>query len=109
MIEDILEPDEIIVRELPFSEEIDNEKYNELAVTNKRLLWYKRKGLIFKKDSCNSIGFNQLSNVKFLEKGVLRKKGVLQFFLKDGKSDFPPLVGNPSEIKYLYQHIVSKL
>ena len=109
MIEDILEPGETIVRELPFSEKIDGEKYDELAITNKRLLWYKRKGLIFKKDSCNSISFNQLSNVQFLEKGVLRKKGVLQFFLKDGKSDFPPLIGNPSEIKYLYQHIVSKL
>jgi len=63
LLEDVLERDEVIVKRLPFSEEIDNEKYNELAVTNKRLLWYKRKGLIFKKDSCNSIGFNQLSKI----------------------------------------------
>jgi len=108
LLEDILEPEEVIITRLPFSEKINGEKYDELAVTNKRLLWYKRKGLLFKKDSCNSISYNQLSNVKFLEKGVLRKKGVLELYLKDGSS-LPQLEGKPSEIKYLYQNIVSKL
>ena len=108
MLEDVLEPDEVIITRLPFSKKINGEKYDELAVTNRRLLWYKRKGLLFKKESCYSTSYNQLSNVKFLEKGVLRKKCVLELHLKDGSS-LPQLKGNPSEIKYLYQNIVSKL
>ncbi len=55
MLEDVLERDEVIVKELPFSEEIDGEKYNELAVTNKRLIWYKRKGWCDEPDTFSSI------------------------------------------------------
>ena len=106
MIEDILEPKEVIITRLPVHHEVNGQKYDELAVTNKRLIFYKRKGIIFKKDTCSSIGYSQLGNVLFKEKGVLRKKGELSLILRGGKPF--TIEGKPSEIKYIYQNIVSQ-
>ncbi len=107
MLEDILEPSETIIFRQHFETEVENEKYNELALTNKRVIVYKRKGLVFKKDSLSSVPLSNINNVKFLEKGVIRKKGVLELDILKGK--FPPLVGKPSEIKYIYQQILNHI
>jgi len=106
MIEDVLESKEMIIVKLAVNHEAQGQKYDKLAVTNKRLIFYKRTGLIFKKDTCSSIGYSQLGNVNYKEKGVIRKKGELTLILKGSK----PIIieGKPSEIKYIYQNIVSQ-
>lgn len=106
MIEDILESKEVIITKLGVNHEIEGQKFDELAVTNKRLIFYKRTGLIFKKDTCSSVGYSQLGNVNYKEKGVIRKKGELTLILNSGKSF--TIEGKPSEIKYIYQNIVSQ-
>lgn len=103
MLEDILEPKEVII----FKQSFSYEKFNELAMTNKRIVFYKRTGLIFKKDNTSSIPLKNIDSVHFHEKGVLRKKGVLELNL--GRGDPIGLEGHPSEIKYLYNKILSNL
>ena len=107
MLEDILQPQETIIFRQHFETEVENETYNELALTNKRVILYKQKGLIFKKDSLSSVPLSSISNVKFQEKGVIRKKGILELDILKGQ--FPPIEGNPSEIKYIYQQILNHI
>ena len=107
MLEDVLESKEVIVFHKPLDIEFNGEGYNELALTNKRVLFYKRTGLVFKKDNTSSIPLSNVNNVKFLEKGVMRKKGILEIDI--GKSKPIPLIGNPSEIKYIYQKLLSSI
>lgn len=106
MLEDVLEPKEVVIFHEPFELEFVGDSYNELALTNRRVIFYKRTGLIFKKDTCSSIGYSQLGNVNYKEKGVIRKKGELILVIKGSK----PIIieGKPSEIKYIYQNIVSQ-
>ena len=103
MLEDVLEPNETII----FREEIPVEEYQEMAMTNKRIILYRRTGLIFKKDDVSSIPLKSISNVKFHEKGVIRKKGELT--MEIGKEEPLTLEGNLSEIKYVYNKILSNL
>ena len=107
MLEDILEPKETIIFRKHFDVEFNKNNYNELALTNKRVIFYKRTGLVFKKDNTFSVPLSNISNVKFLEKGVLRKKGVLGIDIGSGKPI--ELIGNPSEIKYIYQKLLSSI
>ena len=105
MLEDLLEPQEMIVFREEFSDlEYADEIYHELAISNKRVLFYRRTGLLFKKDKSASISLANIQSVNFHEKGVIRKKGLLQIHL--GKSVIP-LEGKLSEIKHLYQNLVS--
>ena len=108
MLEDILAPKEVIVFRQPYDRlEVHDEIFDELAITSQRIIFYKRTGLIFKKDNSSSIGLSNISGVKFSEKGVIRKKGVMEVYLKD--NSILPIEGNASEMKYLYQNLVSKI
>lgn len=107
MLEDILEPKEVIIFKQPFRFEFHGAKFDELAMTNKRIVFYKRTGLVFKKDNTSSTPLKNIGSVHFHEKGVMRKKGILE--LDIGRGDPIELQGNPSEIKYLYNKILSNL
>ena len=107
MLEDVLEPKEVIIFHEPFELEFAGDSYDELALTNRRVIFYKRTGLIFKKDNNSSIPLSNVNNVKFLEKGVIRKKGVLEIDI--GKNKPIELAGNTSKIKYIYQKLLSNI
>jgi hypothetical protein len=107
VLEDILEPKEVIIFKQPFDFEYNGSSFNELAMTNKRIVFYKRTGLIFKKDNTSSTPLKNINSVHFQEKGVIRKKGILEIDL--GRGDPIGLEGNPSEIKYIYNKILSNL
>ena len=107
MLEDIIEAKETILFKKPFDFEYNANKFNELAMTNKRIIFYKRTGLIFKKDNTSSTPLKNINTVHYAEKGVIRKKGVLEIEL--GRGGFIPLEGNPSMMKYLYNKILSNL
>ncbi|MGI0047849.1 MAG: hypothetical protein ACREBB_11795 [Nitrosotalea sp.] len=107
MLEDHLAPNEVIVFRQPQEVEFKNEVYDELAITSQRIIFYKRTGLLFKKDNSSSIGLSNIGGVKFHEKGVVRKKGVMEVHLKN---DNPlQIEGNASEMKYLYQNLLSRI
>ena len=84
--------------------EYNEESYDELAITTKRVIFYKRTGLVFKKDKGSSISLHNIESVDFHEKGVLRKKGELTIQLKDSSI---PIVGKLSEVKHLYNNLIS--
>jgi hypothetical protein len=73
-----------------------------LLVTNKRILLYARRGLVFKSDDVVSIKLEELQRVKYKERGVIGKTGVLEVH---GKT-LLQLEGNPAEMKTLYQQIL---
>jgi len=77
-------------------------KMYELLVTNKRLLLYAKRGLVFKSDDLVSIKLDELQGVKYKERGVIGKTGILEVH---GKTVLQ-LEGTPSAIKALYQQIM---
>lgn len=77
-------------------------KLYELLVTNKRLLLYARRGLVFKSDDVVSIKLDELQGVKYKEKGVIGRIGILEIH---GKTRIQ-LEGHPAEMKTLYQQIL---
>jgi hypothetical protein len=74
----------------------------ELLVTNKRILLYARRGLVFKSDDVVSIKLEELQGVKYKERGVIGKTGILEV---QAKTLFQ-FEGNPAEMKTLYQQIL---
>jgi len=77
-------------------------KEYELLVTNKRLLLYARRGLLFKSDDVISIKIEELQGVKYRERGVIGRTGIIEVH---GKTIFQ-LEGKPAEMKTLYQQIL---
>lgn len=105
MLEDVLEAQEIIVfRSVISGLEYEHETYDELAITNKRIVFYKKTGIVFKKDKSASISLANIQSINFREKGVIRKKGVLEIHLV---KSIIPLEGKLSEIKHIYQNLIS--
>ena len=76
----------------------------ELIVTNKRLLLYARRGLIFKKDDLISIKMTDIQNVMYREEGIISKKGVLIVDLMNRRIS---LYGRADDMKVAYQNIMS--
>lgn len=106
MLEDLLLPNE----EVRFRKEIPNfkvsgEVYGELIITNKRIIFYKRNGLIFKKDISETIGLSKIDGLKFVEKGRINKKGLIEIY---GPIEHT-IVGKLDETKHLYQALSQKI
>lgn len=105
-LEDLLLPNEEVRyrREIP-NFKVSGEVYGELIVTDKRIIFYKRSGLIFKKDISETIGLSKISGLKFKEKGIISKKGVIEIhgpikLTIEGKLD---------DARYLHQTLVEKI
>jgi len=77
-------------------------KEYQLLVTNKRILLYSRRGLLFKSDDLISIKLDEIQGIKYREKGVIGRTGIIEI---QGKTNFQ-LEGKPSEIKALYNQIL---
>jgi len=107
MLEDLLESNEAILYRHPYNTEFRGDRYNELVVSSKRIIFYKREGLIFKKDQSAIVGLSNINSIKFKEKGVLRKKGILEIVLREGTGF--PLVGDASAMKHLYHSLMSRI
>ena len=108
MLEDLLLPNEVIVFSQEFSGlEVGNQIFDNLAITNNRIIFYKRTGLIFRKDHVATIGLSKITGMQFKEKGVISKKGVVTLHLKE-ENDME-LVAGLSTMKYLYQSLASKI
>lgn len=73
-----------------------------LLVTNKRLLLYARRGLLFKSDDVVSIKLEELHGIKYKERGIISRTGMIEIH---GKTLFQ-LEGPPSEMKTLYQQVL---
>lgn len=74
----------------------------ELIVTNKRILLYSRRGLIFKSDDVITIKLDEVRGIKYKEQGLIGKKGIVEIH---GKT-LMQLEGPAAEMKALYQQLL---
>lgn len=107
MLEDLLESNEAILYRHPYDTEFRGDRYNELIVSSKRIIFYKRTGLLFKKDQSAILGLSNINTIKFKEEGILWKKGVLEIVLREGTGF--SLVGDASAMKHLYHSLMSRI
>ncbi len=77
-------------------------KVYELILTDKRVLLYAKRGLVVKKDDVVTQKLDELQGVKYIEKGLISKRGVIEIQSKT-KMD---LEGPAEAVKVLYQQIM---
>jgi hypothetical protein len=73
-----------------------------LYITNRRVIGHKIKGFIFKKDKVFSVALEEIANLKYEEKGLVHKKGVLVIETVDQKMPFE-FEGGMEDVKVVWQ------
>ena len=99
----LLSPDESIVYQSPHLIEFLGEKYS-FYITTRRLIWYKRDGLIFKKDNFMSIIINNITDIKFKEEGIIRKIAIISVEMENKTREFS---GKLKDMRGLYNELQS--
>lgn len=83
-----------------------NVKYGDtdykVIVTNKRIILYAQRGLLLKKDDVVTIKLDELQGMKYKEKGLVGKTGIIEVH---GKT-LVYLTGPAGEMKTLYQQLL---
>jgi len=100
-LEDFLMPGESIRYRSPEMVEYQGDTY-EFCITDRRLIWYKRAGLIFKSDRVIAENIGDVEGIKFIEKGVLSKKGIIQITTARKKLEFS---GPKNAMMAIYQEL----
>ena len=72
-------------------------------ITDQRILLYRRRGVLLKKDRVISERIENISTMYYGERGILRKKGVLRIETYSKKMD--PIVGKVVDIKAIWQEM----
>ena len=101
MLTDFLYPDETIVFQSNKIESLNDNFF--FYITDQRILLYRRRGVLFKKDRIISERIENIRSMQYGEKGVLRKKGVLRIETFGKKMD--PIVGKVADIKAIWQEM----
>ena len=101
MLEDFLAPGENIRYRSPEPVEFEGDRY-DFYITDRRLIWHKRAGLIFKKDKIVAQPLDQVTGIRYQEKGILRKKGIIEIWFNDRKHEFS---GPISGIRAIYSEM----
>ena len=86
-IEKILAPGENIRYRSPVPVDFQGDKYY-LYITDRRLIWHKEEGLIFKRDKFVSVVLDEVREIKYTETGLIRKKGIIEVLMGDRKYEF---------------------
>lgn len=100
-LEDYLMPGEQIKLHSDVNLEYSGKKY-ELVLTDRRVLLYNKRGLVVKKDDVVTQKLEELNGVKYKEKGLINKMGVLEI---QGKTKMD-LEGPAAAVKALYQQLM---
>jgi len=100
-LEDYLAPGEDVKFQSTANIKYGNKGY-QVIVTNRRVLLYSRRGLIFKSDDVVTQKLDELQGMKYKEKGIIAKKGIIEIH---GKT-LMQLYGDSGEIKTLYQQLL---
>lgn len=101
VLEDFLLPQEVIQYQSKKDILYGGENY-VLYITNRRILGHRRKGFLFKKDRVFSVALEEVSNLKYDEQGLVRKKGIL---LIETLTQRIPFEGNPKDVKVIWQEM----
>lgn len=104
-LEDFLMPGENVRYSSQDMVEYQGGRY-QFLVTDRRLLWHSREGLIFKKDKVISENLGDIVDMSFEEKGILSKKGFVKITTVRKKLEFS---GTKKSIMSIYQELQSLL
>ena len=74
-----------------------------LYITDQRILLYRRRGVLFKKDRIIAERIEDIRSMQYGEMGVMRKKGILRIDTYSKKMD--PIVGKVEDIKAIWQEM----
>lgn len=75
-VEQFLAPGENVRYTSPTSVSFQGDVYT-LLITDRRILWHKTKGLLFKKNNFVGVPIEQVKNIGYQEKGLARKKAYI--------------------------------
>ena len=106
VLKDYLVRNEVIKYSAEPNVEYAGQRNYEVHITNKRLILFKSEGLIFKRDKFVSIALMDLDEVRFEEKGLISKKGIIVMKTKDGLRE---MKGNMAEVKELFKIIQNQI
>jgi len=76
--------------------------FYDFYITDRRLLWHKRTGLIFKKDKFVAEVIENVSGISYEEKGIISKKGIIKIQMGDRKLEFS---GSLKSIRAIYSQM----
>jgi hypothetical protein len=80
-------------------------KNYHVILTDKRLLLYAQRGMLFKNDDIVTQRLDELQGIKYSEEGIITKKGIIRI---EGKTRMD-LEGAAKEMKVLYQQMMQFL
>ena len=101
VIQDFMAPDELIKYTCPNLITHANQSFN-LHITNDKLILHNTRGFIFKKDDIIAHRLEEITTMKYQEKGIINKRGILDIHTKDKKL---PLEGSPASMKAVWQEL----
>ena len=102
-LEDFLVPGENIRFRSPSKVEYQGDTY-DFCITDRRLIWHKRSGLIFKSDKVITESIGEIEGIKYEEKGMIYKKGVIQITTTRKRLEFS---GPKDVMKAIYAELQS--
>jgi hypothetical protein len=101
VLADFLYPGETIVFQSNKIESLNDSFF--FYITDQRILLYRRRGVLFKKDRIIAERIEDIRSLQYGEIGVFRKKGVLRIETLGKKMD--PIVGKVADIKAIWQEM----
>jgi hypothetical protein len=76
-LEELLLPGETVRYRSPRKVSLGSERY-ELITTGKRLILYRKKGILLKNEEFKARGIPEIQSISYKEEGVLPKRGIVQ-------------------------------
>ena len=101
VLEDFLFPGEIVIFQSGKVKTL-NDRF-DFYVTDQRILLYRRRGVVFKKDRVVAERIEDIRTLHYNEKGIAKKKGILRIETISKKME--PLEGKVSDIKAIWQEL----
>jgi len=100
-VHDFLSPDENIKYSSEEPVEFMGDTF-DFHLTNKRLIWHKKSGFIFKKNHFIAEVIDKVQHIQFKEEGIFRKRGTIIIVLGDREKEFS---GSLKNIRVLYGEV----
>lgn len=100
-LEDFLMPGESVRYSSPEPVGYQGGQYY-FMITDRRVIWHRQKGLIFKKDNLISENISDIIDMVFNEKGLVSKKGIVNITTTRKKLEFS---GKKESILEIYKEL----
>ena len=101
VLEDFLFPGETIIFQSGKVKTL-NDRF-DFYITDQRILLYRRRGVMFKKDRVIAERIEDIRTLHYNEKGIMKKKGVLRIETMGKKME--PIEGKVFDIKAIWQEL----